>query len=257
MKNNFFTVALILVVSISTSQNEKKDAKRLFNNSFPVGITAGYHFNDFKNTPTTGYTYTRDQNSSYAVGLDYNFIQTGRFNFSLGAFYKQLNSNGDFSVPAQDQGALDAESFSFERNLGFFSLRLKSEFVKQISGNHFASLSIGIQGDFMDDDDLAGTSLRYASSDTPEATLAALNFNETFGLEIDTPISLAYYYKSEKSGLFKFDITYSFRDIYNFGDEIRNVNLDEGAGTRSFHQWRGGYTAISLSWFPKWTSNIK
>lgn len=256
MKNSLFIVALLLMANVSNSQNERKDAKRLFRDIFPVGITAGYHFNDFKNTPTIGYSYTREQNGSYAVGLDYNIIQTGRFNFSLGAFYKQLNSNGDFFVPAQDQGAVDAGNFSFERNLGFFSLKLKTEFVKQITGNHFASLSIGIQGDFMKDDDLAGTGLRYASSATPNDTLATLIFNETFGLEIDTPISIAYYYKSEKSGLFKLDVSYSFRNTYNFGDEIRNIDLDVGAGTRSFHQWRGGYTALSFSWFPKWTRSI-
>jgi hypothetical protein len=242
-------------LTISFSQSPKKDAERLFDNLFPVGLTIGYHFNSFENTSTQGYSYERKQNSSYSIGLDYNFLQTGRFNFSFGAYYKQINSTGDLLIPAQVGSNSSNQVFSYDRNLGFISLNLKTEFVKNISANHFLSFSLAIQGNFMNDDSLAGTRNGFSESDDPDTAVAGLIFYPTFGFEIFTPISLSYYNKTENSGLFRIDVSHSFKNSYIFGDEVRNFDLNEGEGTKSYHQWRGGYTAVSFSWFPKWIKN--
>lgn len=255
MIKNLLFILCLTTVSLCSSQNERKDAERLFDNIFPVGITIGYQWNEFVNTNTTGYDYGRNDDNSYLIGLDYNFAQTGRFNFSGGVFYKELNSSAQLLIPITDNGGTSGSIFSYDRDISMFSFHLKSEFVKEIIANNFLSVSLSFQGNLINNDALADTRLGYSTTPDSMDAVAFINFSSARKFEMMIPISLAYYYKSSNIGLFKIDLSHSFRNTYIFGDDVTNVNLDEGMGTFSFHQWRGGYTALSFSWFPKWSRN--
>lgn len=226
----------------------KKGAEYLFEGIFPVGIGVTAYDHYFANPDSFGYAYSREQDNSYGLGVTYNYLQTGKFNFAVGVGYKKINTVSTLFIPAAN--VFEAEDFqtNFDRDFDVFNVTLKAEFVKAMSKKHFLSASISLEGNLIQDDDLNGQSLVLRSDSGDD--LLGIQFKESSPINILTPVALGYYYKSNNSGLFNVNLSYSPSNYLVQPERLTNLGLATGQGTSSFHSWNGSYLALNLNWCP-------
>ncbi|PQJ31774.1 hypothetical protein BST92_07475 [Nonlabens arenilitoris] len=226
----------------------KKGAEYLFEDVFPLGIGLTAYDHYFTNSDSFGYAYSRQQKNSFGISLNYNYLQTGKFNFGVGIGYKNISTTANLFIPAANASESEDVNLGFDRDFDIFNLTLKAEFVKALSKKHFLSASLALEANSIQDDDLNGQSFVYRNNAGDD--LVAIQFKETSSINILTPVSLGYYYKSSNAGLFNVNLTYSPSDYLVQEERLINLGLNTGQGTSSVHSWNGSYLALTLNWYP-------
>lgn len=246
---NIVLVAFFLILCLTNAQNQR-DAVKMNDGILPVSLYVGYsndHWSAGRLTP--GYEYNREEEYSYLVGLDYIFAKTGKFQFTVGAYYKKSLTKGELIVPGSNIETMSDFNFNFEKDYGLLQIPLRVHFVQKLSPKIFASINGGISyAKLYQSNSLINNELLVDG----ERVLGFTSFDSNDVIRIQYELGFTTNYKSPNSGLFGLGFIYHFESDSTVvtGDTIFSENIPNEQEYISNFKWKGGFTAINFHWSP-------
>jgi|GEM_PF-2915564 len=253
--NNFLrlkiTIGIFFVITLKINAQTFNDAERLFGDKIAFSVRASYNFNNWENgllNPSI-ITYSENDYSSRGLGIDWNYAQSGKFNFLLGLYVRDMKSTRNFVLAGNRVGAQRDFRLNENRNLTSLVLNANFEFVQQIDKNIFLSIYLGPQ--LMRQINGIETERGFVIRDDDSEFIAVRNWTGRSLFDIGVNYGLGLYYNTSNSGFFKIDFTLNrYNYLPNAGSYLRVRNLDIGFESDTSHLWLSNSATLSLSWSP-------
>ncbi len=229
---------------VSLAQFSTDDATRLFENQSELGIGFGILGHNWSETAVRTATALADDYSTSMFALDFNFAQTGKFNFRTGLQFDRQNVATYLYVLRSE--------FDGERDLRFreksantrLSIPLNVEFVNQVSNKLYYAVNAGISVSYLDigqNKDVAINLPNGGFVDVQRSEDLLVNLGYQFGASI--------YLRTNNGGLFRFSI-----QILSYAESDRTRYNFTGTNNLDFIQlttnYSGRSTLFSLHWSP-------
>lgn len=227
------------------------DAERIYKDKIAFSLRTGYNFNKWENQTLLpdNITYNEDDYSSRSLGVDWNYAQSGKFNFLLGLYVRDMKSTRNFLLSGNNIGTERDFRFQEERNLISLVLNVNFEFVQQIDKNLFLAIYAGPQ--FMRQIDGLETERGFAISDEQTDFVVVRNYQGRSLFDIGINYGIGIYYDTENSGHFKVDLTLNrYNQLINAGSSLVVRDLDIGFDSNTSHYWLSNSTSIGITWSP-------
>jgi hypothetical protein len=240
------TLIVLFVLTDMDGQNQQ-DALKMNDGISPISLYAGYS-NDIWNQGrlTPGYEYNREEDYSFIIGTEYIFAKTGKFQFTLGAYYKKSKTTGDLFVPGSSLGVEEDFSLSINKEYGLLQVPLKVAFIQRITPNLYVNLNGGVSyADLFHDNMLIEGSLIVEDEQV-------INFRSADAqnvARIQFEMGARFLYKSQNSGLYGLEFMYHIGTIIA-EDTILSENIPNEQEYVSIFRWDGKYTSVNFHWSP-------
>lgn len=250
-------VLIFLVISMNSYAQVRKDAKLLYDQIIPVSLTFGLHYDHYDNEVNQAITYEYKTLKHIALGFDYNFYQTGRFNFRVGVHVRNTPLYRELLVPGDELSrGREFSSSSIDSPNWTYSLPISVEYIRRITPDVYVSAMVGYEFQY------------YAFTEGKE-TFDSLSIGDPLVPIIETTfeeyprsilggfhIALGTYLRLDHEVFLKLDWTYQTRNNDRWNETITAQNLQVSPDATSNHQWTGGFTAITARFAPpkRWFS---
>lgn len=236
---------------IKVSAQTFNDAERLYGDKIAFSIRTSYNFNNWENgilNPAI-ITYSEDDYSSRSLGIDWNYAQSGKFNFLLGLYVRDMKSSRNFVLAGNRVDTERDFRFNENRKLTSLVLNVNFEFVQQIDKNLFLSIYAGPQ--LMRQIGGLETEPGFIIGDGELEFVSVRNYRGRTLLDVGINYGLGIYLNTNNSGLFKIDFTLNrYNELINAGSFLRVRNLEAGFDSNTGHYWLSNSSTLSLSWSP-------
>lgn len=251
MMRNLTLFMFIITTGILCNSQIRKDAELLHEQILPVALTFGLHYDHYDNEMNQAITYRYEAFKHIALGFDYNFYQTGRFNFRAGLHIRNTPLNKIIRIPSEEtilqndfiRDGIDSPNWTY-------SLPISIEYIRRITPDVYVSAMIGYEFQY------------YAFTEGKE-TFDSLSIGDPLVPIIETTfeefprsilggfhVTLGAYLRLDHEVFLKLDWTYQTRNNDRWNETITAQNLQISPDATSNHQWTGGYTAITARFAP-------
>lgn len=236
---SIFLQSFVLIAQFSID-----DATRLFENQSELGIGFGVLGHNWSEAASRTASALADDYSTSMFALDFNFAQTGKFNFRSGLQFDRQNVATYLYVVRSE--------FDGERDLRFreksinsrFSIPLNVEFINQVSNKLYYAVNAGISVSYLDigqNKDIVINLPNGGFVDVQRSDDLTVNLGYQFGTAI--------YLRTSNGGLFRFSV-----QILSYAESDRTRYNFTGTNSLDFTQLRTNYsgrsTLFSLHWSP-------
>jgi hypothetical protein len=226
-----------------------KDSEKIFNNFGRLGVSIGLHDLKWNNSPNSSIDYSVSSDVAPSLGIDYNFYQTGQFNFRVGFFVRYHNVVTEYKFdPGQTILGREFRSERADAPYWNYHLPVSVEYNKFL----FKDFAVSFYGGF--------EFMYYGVS--PQDTIAQLSIDNTPLIllrETETSNNLTWglnvgagFYFKAGTLLMRFDTKFHLHAGQNIiAKEVVATNLLDTPDGRSFHNWSGKYVSFNLTIHPQ------
>ena len=237
-----------------------KDAELIFDNFHKFGLSLQSHYLPLYNRSTYDFTNEYPDRITWAVGIDYNFLQLGKFNFRLGGYIRNFGVAEKLKIPNSiffndpnfegdyQRTKSDSPYWNYNANLSF-------EYINFVAQNFAINFYVG--SEFMYYDTSVGiqefTSITVSGTPVRETIATEKEENLTFGITT----GFGGYFRMGKTMVranFNGKLSLS-GPIFSYGHEWINLNGVSGRQIGS-HGWDGHHFSFSFTIHPG-RKNIK
>jgi hypothetical protein len=240
------TLIVLFVLNNMNGQNQL-DALKMNEGILPLSLYAGYS-NDIwtQGRLTPGYEYSRVEDYSFIIGTEYIFAKTGKFQFTLGAYYKKSKTTGDLFIPGSSLGVEDDFNFSVNKEYGLLQVPLKVAFIQKVSPKLYLNLNGGVSyAKLFHDNTFIDNTLTF--DDLPIIRFRSADIQVVSKIQFE--MAVRFLYKSQNSGLYGLEFMYHIGNIIA-QDTILSENIPNEQEYFSSFRWDGKYTSINFHWSP-------
>lgn len=240
------TLIVLFVLNDMNGQNQQ-DALKMNDGILPLSLYAGYSDDIWtQGRLTPGYEYNREEDYSFIIGSEYIFAKTGKFQFTIGAYYKKSSTSGNLFVPGSSVGIDEDFSLRLEKEYGLLQVPLKVAFIQKVSPKLFLNLNGGISyADLFHDNLFLDRSLSVED----EQILRFTSADAQNVARIQFEMGARFLYKSQNSGLYGLEFMYHIGQIIT-EDTILSENIPNEQEYFSSFRWDGKYTSVNFHWSP-------
>lgn len=224
MNYNLKLIRLSLLLSLITSnlfgqenpfnvpendKNKIKDAEIIFDNFHKFGLSLQSHYLPFYNRSTYSFVNEYPDRITWGLGLDYNFLQLGKFNFRLGAYVRNFGVADKLKIPYNLLPGFTDNSAYYERTITDspywnYNTNLSFEYINFIAKNVAFNFHIGPE-------------LMYYATSVGVQAYDSISIND---LPVRQTVS------TETENDLTFDVSSGFGVYYRIGKTIVRANLN-------------------------------
>lgn len=255
-KHKYLLLMLVMSISFFSVAQIRKDARLLYSQLLPVSITTSYHIDQFTNGfGDAEIDYKLKNNGSFALGIDYNFAQTGRFNFKVGIYAKRFANSGILSLDRNVLGTVN----NFETELTIprfwtFHTPLTIEYIRRVTPGLYLSLFAGYDFQFFNYENENRFEVISIEGEERVGVTTIDNSTAIFG---GVNFGFGAYFRFEDESFLKFDITWQSRNSAR-GGQILEVydQTDSSNNLRSESTFTNEHLAFTIRFAPpyRWFS---
>lgn len=214
-KKNVIVLMLFMSISIFSYAQVRKDARLLYNQLYPVSVNFGYHVDEIQDRLKDQRIFHEIQNElPIAIGLDYNFAQTGRFNFKVGVYAKRFAYSSQIRIDGSTVGTQD--DLNIERSLErlwTIQTPITIEYIRRINENIYLSFYTGYEFQYYNYMENDSEELIFVDGIDKVRLLKGDNPTYVFG---GMHLGIGAYIRFDNETFLKLDLTFQTRNVRTF-----------------------------------------
>ncbi len=229
-----------------------KDSENIFENFGRLGIKIGVQDLEWFNQINPNFGYRYDSDPAPIIGLDYNFYQTGRFNFRAGVFARRFNTVVEYNVLGSEIGTTFVSEFKFVGDAEYsFHVPITFEYNKFLARDFAISIFAGVEIMYFDSRNLNTNEFSLVSG-IGSATIRRNYFENQDKFYTGAFIGVGTYFRVG-SVLLRADVKwYNRLPEDNIISEAAIIEgLVNSPDTGTVHSFQGNYWSLNLTLHPK------